>query len=98
MSAESNSSDRPVRWLMPCWSDWGPGGQSSREIDKFAAERPYRHWHLAVELAAPEADDVHRGSAIQKPWNAVESRIRLLHAEYQMSVLKRTFGWGRQTD
>lgn len=98
MKEELNSLDRPVRWLTPCWSDWALDGQSSRDIDRAAAERPYRHWHLAVELAAPEADDVHRGAAIQKLWNAVESRVRLLHTEYQMALLKRVFGWGQKSD
>jgi|GEM_PF-4152111 len=62
------------------------------------AQRPYLHWHLAVELATPDADDVRRGTAIHKLWNAVESRVKMLHAEYDLSSLKGVLGWSRRTD
>lgn len=91
-------ADHSSVWLIHCWRDWDRQSYCSTDTDKGTAERPYLHWHLAVELTSPEANDIRRGAAIQKLWNAVESRVRMLHTEYQMAGLKSFLGWPRKTD
>lgn len=85
-------------WLAPCWDEWDETGYSASATDRNAAERPYLHWNLAVELLTPGAGDIHRGTAIQKLWNAIESRVRMLHGEYHMAALKHVLGWPKKTD
>jgi hypothetical protein len=85
-------------WLANCWSDWDREGYSATNIDASQAKRPYLHWHLAVELVTPDADDVRRGSAIQKLWNAIEARVNLLRDEYRLGTLKKVHGLPRKAD
>lgn len=85
-------------WLANCWQHWEPGGNSARDIDRTTAERPYRHWHLAVELVGPDADDIRRGAAIHKLWNAIESRVRMLHQQYRLHILKGVLSLPKRTD
>lgn len=91
-----NSGERV--WQSDCWSDWDHGGSSATTIDESDAKRPYLHWHLAVELATPDADDVRRGSVIQKLWNAIEARVNMLREEYQLQTLKKVHGLPRKID
>lgn len=81
-----------------CWGGWPVGSTSSEYLDPTVAERPYRHWHLALELVTHDKDEIRRGTAIQKLWNAVDSRIRQLHDTYRLSELKRILKLPRNTD
>jgi hypothetical protein len=85
-------------WVRPLWRDWAPSGHSAVDIDSIAASRAYRHWHLAVDLASGADDEIRRGAAIQKLWNAADSRLRLLHTEYELADLRRTFVWDKKLD
>lgn len=95
---EPSTSNNSCLWLTPCWDEWHETGYSASDTDRKAAERPYLHWNLAVELLMPGASDIHRGTAIQKLWNATDSRVRMLHGEYHMAALKEVLGWPKKTD
>jgi hypothetical protein len=91
-------SEETSIWVEPCWDGWPYLGASSTSLDEDDASRPYLHWRLAIELLSIEADDVRRGTAIHKLWNAVDTRVRMLRRDYRLSDLKRTLGLPRKLE
>lgn len=84
-------------WIAPYWRAFDVDGHSSTDIDSELSSRPYLHWHLADELAKTEnASEVVCGTIIQKLWNAVDSRVRLLQDVYDLRNLSRTLDGDRK--
>jgi hypothetical protein len=79
------------------WRTWSADGTSWTSLDEDKAARPYQHWHLAAELNTPGADDVRRGTVVQKLWNAVDVRVRTLNEVYSLSQIRPIFGLNRKT-
>ncbi|WKG02177.1 hypothetical protein [Mycolicibacterium sp. HK-90] len=81
-------------WITPCWGTWVQDGMSATMLDRVTASRAYQHWHLAEEDAhrVPQ-DDVRRGAVMQRLWNAVDFRVRLLHDIYELRRLSGVLGW-----
>ena len=72
-------------------------GGFSTPLSEEKAARPYAHWQLAADLNMPGADDVHRGTVIQKLWNAVDVRVRTLHEAYSLSRLRPILASGNKS-
>lgn len=84
-------------WIAPYWRNFEIDGHSSTDIDSGLSGRPYLHWHLADVLARTEdANEVICGTIIQKLWNAVDSRVRLLQDVYDLRGLSRTLDWDKK--
>jgi hypothetical protein len=80
-----------------CWHGWSLEGGFSAPLSEEKAARAYAHWQLAADLNMPGADDVHRGTVIQKLWNAVDVRVRTLHEAYSLSHLRPILASGKKS-
>jgi len=81
-------------WVAHVWRDWETDGDSQQPLDTTRAARQYAHWRFADELTAQSRnDDVARGVVMQKLWNAVDGRVRLLFDLYELRTLARRLGW-----
>jgi len=85
-------------WVAHVWRDWETDTDSQQPLDTTKAARQYAHWRFADQLAAQSSDDdVARGVVMQKLWNAVDGRVRLLFELYELRTLARRLGWtGKQ--
>lgn len=97
-SFDASSVGSPTRVAIDGeWRTWSVDGTSWTTLDEDKAARPYQHWHLAAELNTPGADDVRRGTVVQKLWNAVDVRVRTLNEAYSLNQLRPIFGLNRKT-
>ncbi|WP_419706288.1 hypothetical protein [Promicromonospora sp. NFX87] len=88
-----------VLWIVPCWRDWEDCGFGSSQVDPALAGRAYQHWHLADELSrSKNQNEITRGTVVQKLWNAVDARVRLLNDEYRLRQLSRAAAWPGRPD
>jgi hypothetical protein len=88
-----------ILWIDPCWGDWVDSSFGASHVDRELAARAYQHWHLADELSGTtNQSDITRGTVMQKLWNAVEVRVRLLNDEYRLRQLSRAAGWPGRPD
>jgi hypothetical protein len=79
------------------WRKWPLGATCWTPLDEDKASRPYQHWRLAAELNTPDADDVRRGTVVQKLWNAVDVRVKTLHDAYSLSQIRTLLRLDRRT-
>lgn len=81
-------------WLDPIWRGWETDGSSHQPVDQRLGARQYDHWGFAERLTLQaRGDDVARGTMMQKLWNAVDGRVRLLFELYGIGTLARNLGW-----
>ena len=89
----SSSGEEPVG-VQHAWRNWEVDCGSHVPLDLTRGTRHYAHWKFADQLASiAQLDDVARGVMMQKLWNAVDGRVRLLFQLYELRTLLRHLGW-----
>lgn len=94
-----NRYEPAIVWLHHIWGEWHKEGSSEHYLDSSQASRAYDHWAFAENLLTTSGfDPMARGAVMQKLWNAVDSRLRMLHDAYNFRVLARSAGWTSKQD